>query len=387
MKRTIKNIMMVAIATATIGMVSCSKDENNGSTSADTSKASVIATNFVNKTVAPTYTNLAAKAEELVQKLQTLNASRTDANVAAACEVFLDAREWWEKSEAFLFGAATDFGIDPHIDSWPLDVDGFNNLMNSPAMLTSLAGDEGDEYAGDYLGNALLGFHGIEYILFANGQPKSATAINNDQMTYAIAVAGDLRNRCFQLEVSWLGDDAPAAHIEKVEDLELNSTLNGGYSYGVNMKNAGRAGSSYVTAIAALEAIVDGCRTIADEVGTSKIGQPYSGEDPNYIESPYSQKSVIDFYNNIISIQNVYFGGVQGQRDENNSLHSFVASFNSSLDAEVVAAINNALQKIDAMPKPFVNNISDARNGEASDACGELDEVLGKLNAALRNLE
>ncbi len=387
MKRTIKNIMMVALATAAIGMVSCSKDENNGSTSADTSKASVIASNFVDKTVAPTYTNLAAKADELVQKLQTLSASRTDANVAAACEVFLDARDWWEKSEAFLFGAATDFGIDPHIDSWPLDVDGFNNLMNSPAMLTSLAGDEGDVYAGDYLGNALLGFHGIEYILFANGQPKAASAITNNQMTYAIAVAGDLRNRCFQLEVSWLGDDAPAAHIEKVEDLELNCTLNGGYSYGENMKNAGRAGSSYVTAIAALEAIVDGCRTIADEVGTSKIGQPYSGEDINYIESPYSQKSVIDFYNNIISIQNVYFGGVQGQRDENNSLHSFVASFNSSLDAEVVAAINNALLKIDAMPKPFVNNISDARNGEAADACGELDEVLGKLNAALRNLE
>ncbi|MBR4803050.1 MAG: peptidase M75, partial [Bacteroidales bacterium] len=364
MKMNFKTLLAVAVAAIAIPFVSCTKDENT-TPSADTGKAGIIAAQFVEKTVKPTYTNLAAIADELVSKLQALKTSRTDANVTAACEVFLEARDWWEKSEAFLFGAATDFGIDPHIDSWPLDVDGFNNLMNSPAMLTSLAGDDGDVYAGDYLGNALLGFHGIEYILFANGNPKAATAITNDQLTYAIAVAGDLRNRCFQLEVSWLGDDAPAAHIEKVEDLELNSTLNGGLSYGENMRNAGNAGSSYATAIAALEAIIDGCRTIADEVGTSKIGAPYSGEDVNYIESPYSQKSVIDFYNNIISIQNVYMGGVEGNRDETNSLHAFVSSFNLSLDAEVVAAINNALAKINAMPKPFVNNITAAPNGEA----------------------
>ena len=386
MKMNFKTLLAVAVAAIAIPFVSCTKDENSGTPSADTGKASIIAAQFVEKTVKPTYTNLAAKADDLVSKLQALKTSRTDANVTAACEVFLEARDWWEKSEAFLFGAATDFGIDPHIDSWPLDVDGFNNLMNSPAMLTSLAGDDGDVYAGDYLGNALLGFHGIEYIIFANGNPKAATAITNDQLTYAIAVAGDLRNRCFQLEVSWLGDDAPAAHIEKVEDLELNSTLNGGLSYGENMRNAGNAGSSYATAIAALEAIIDGCRTIADEVGTSKIGAPYSGEDVNYIESPYSQKSIIDFYNNIISIQNVYMGGVEGNRDESNSLHTFIRSFNSSLDAEVVAAINNALTKIDAMPKPFVNNITAAANGEAIDACSALDEALGKVNNALRNL-
>ena len=65
----------------------------------------------------------------------------------------------------------------------------------------------------------------------------------------------------------------------------------------------------------AMEAIIDGCKTIADEVGTMKIGKPYSGEDPNYIESPYSHKSIQDFYDNIISIQSVYMGGIEGNRD------------------------------------------------------------------------
>ena len=47
--------------------------------------------------------------------------------------LFLQARQSWEESEAFLYGAATDFGIDPHIDTWPLDVE---------ALATSLSNAE-----------------------------------------------------------------------------------------------------------------------------------------------------------------------------------------------------------------------------------------------------
>ena len=175
--------------------------------------------------------------------------------------------------------------------------------------------EDGDVVAGEQLGNALLGFHGIEYILFRNGQVKNAAEISDLEMIYAIAVAGDLRNRCFQLEVSWIGDKAAQSHRDKVEELELNSTVNGGsYSYGDNLKKAGNPGSTYASSVNGLMAIIDGCKTIADEVGTSKIGKPYNGEDHNYIESPYSQKSIDDFYDNILSIQNAYYGGIEGQR-------------------------------------------------------------------------
>ena len=234
-------------------------------------------------------------SKQLVNELKAFQSSHSQSDLNKVCETFLNARAWWEKSEAFLFGAANDFGIDPHIDSWPLDVDAFNNLMSSPNMLAVLAGEDGDVVAGEQLGNALLGFHGIEYILFNNGQVRNASEITETQMVYAVAVAGDLRNRCFQLEVSWIGDAAPKSHRDKVEELELNSTVNGGsYSYGDNLKKAGNPGSTYASSVSGLMAIVDGCKTIADEVGTSKIGKPYNGEDANYIESPYSQKSQED---------------------------------------------------------------------------------------------
>lgn len=378
LKRVVLGLAVIGLMA---GMTSCkdtTEEENNET------KAAVI-DQYLNGTVAPTFTALANKTQELVEALQTLQNSRTNANVSAACDVFLDAREQWEKSEAFLFGAASDFGIDPHIDSWPLDEDGFNTMMSNTQQMQALAGEEGDVYAGEYLGNALLGFHGIEYILFSNGQPKDASEISDLHMTYAVAVAGDLRNRCFQLEVSWLGDDAAPSHVARVEELELNCTVNGSdNSYGDNMRKAGEAGSTYSTKTQALLAIVDGCRTIADEVGTSKIGKPHNGEDPTYIESPYSQKSILDFYNNIISIQNAYMGGISTSRDEAKSLQNYVKTLDADLDARVIAAINNALTAIQNMKAPFVNNFTDASAGVASEACQAVDEILAEVATKLR---
>lgn len=380
MKKTII-ATMVAIAFLAVGC-------NHGNGELVNEKQAQVLQQYVDHTIAPTYTNLANYTEQLVKDLEAFRTSGSQSDLNKVCETFLNARAWWEKSEAFLFGAASDFGIDPHIDSWPLDVDAFNNLMNSPNMLAALAGEDGDVVAGEQLGNALLGFHGIEYILFSNGQVRNASEITDMQMVYAVAVAGDLRNRCFQLEVSWVGDAAPKSHRDKVEDLELNTTVNSGnYNYGENLKKAGNPGSTYASSVTGLMAIVDGCKTIADEVGTSKIGKPYNGEDANYIESPYSQKSIEDFYNNIVSIENAYYGGIQGQRNDKLSLHAYVKKMNSKLDNEVEEAIRTALAKIDAMPRPFVSNYTNPKNAEAIEACQALDDVLSRVNEALRTYE
>ena len=383
MIKTIKTFAMVAVSFATLNFVSCKPDDDG---TAEDTEAAVVAEQFVDHAVAPTYTALASKAEQLAEQLAALKTNPTNNGIQKACETFLAAREQWEMSEAFLFGAAGDFGIDPHIDSWPLDEDAFNTLMNSPAMIESLDSDDGDAVAGDRLGNALLGFHGIEYILFENGHPKDVSQITASQWIYVAAVAGDLRNRCYQLEVGWLGDKAPKSHIEKLDDLELTYTVSGGdNSYGDNMKNAGKAGSTYASRTAALMAILQGCSDIADEVGSSKIYAAWHGEDITYIESPYSHMSITDFHNNIVSIRNAYMGGVEGQRDESKSMHNYIHRLNASLDVRVQNAIDNALSKIDAMPTPFVTHYSNAANGEAVEACAALSDVLGEAIDAIRN--
>lgn len=388
MKKLFRNAMFALASVMMLSLTACGDKDNDNdtTTSADEPAAyQTIADQFVNGTVIPTYTKLAANTEQLVEDLQTLQNDKTQANLDKATVTFLAARQWWERSEAFLFGPANDFGIDPHIDSWPLDEDGFNTMMANDAQMAQLAGEEGDSYAGEYLGNALLGFHGIEYILFTDGHAKNVADISDKELIYAIAVAGDLRNRCYQLEVSWAGDDAPAAHVAKVEELELNCTVGGGsLSYGESMLRAGKAGSIYVNFTSVMQEICNGASSIADEVGTSKIGKAYHGEDITYIESPYSQKSITDFHDNIISIQNAYMGGLEGEtRDEAKSLHNYVKSVNADLDTKVIDAINNALAKIDAMPAPFVKNYSNKANEAAIDACAALDEVLQELSSYL----
>lgn len=388
MKKNFKTTLLIAFsALFALNISSCKKSKPDSIVEPANNDAVKIAVinQFLNHTVAPTYAKLAMYADELVNDLKTLKSDMSQANVNKAAQSFLEARHWWEMSESFLFGAASDFGIDPHIDSWPLDEDAFNNLMSSPGMLAALDTEDGDIVAGEQLGNALLGFHGIEYILFREGQPRPVVEIANNYMIYAVAVAGDLRNRCFQLEVSWVGDDAPATHVALMKELEFNITVNGGdFSYGENMQNAGKAGSTYPSLTNALQAIIEGSIGIADEVGTSKIGKPHTGEDPTYVESPYSQKSIIDFYDNITSVKNSYMGGNEGERDESKSLHAIMQQVDAQLDMRVVEAIDKALAQINGMAAPFVSNYTDPSASEAMEACQDLSDVLSEAKTAIQ---
>lgn len=383
------NKKIFSAAAVALLLVSCSDSNDEPRTSGAEDSGAVfesVARQYLDNTVNVTYRNLADHADRLVADLQALRSDKTDANVQKACASFLEARKWWERSEAFLFGAAADFGIDPHIDSWPLDRAGLVAEMSNPAHISAMAADDGDVWAGAHLGPELLGFHGIEYIIFAGGGAKAASSIPDNELVYATAVAGDLRNKTWQLELAWGGEGAvEAARIEKVADeLEWPCTVaNSGVSYSENMLNAGKVGSTYRTGVHALEAIVDGCIDIADEVGTQKIGKPHTGEDVNYIESPYSHKSITDFHDNMISIENVYMGGIEGRRDESKSLHAYIRSVNPQLDIRLVEAIGNAKTKIAAMEAPFVLNYTHASAGEAMEACRELADVLTEVRLQL----
>ena len=382
----------------------------------DETELKAVAQQYISATLHPTYALLADSTAQLFDalhaiklKLQSAPETLTDAEVARACDIFLAARSNYETSEAFLFGAATDFGIDPHIDTWPLDLQGLavalNNVTQIGEMDTYADGHrgeadyfEGDVYAGNKLGPELLGFHGIEFILFRHGAPRTAADLRStdryegtglegkysvsgvNEVIFATAVAGDLRDKCWQMEVSW-NENAPADHRAKVEDeMEWPTTVAGsGLSYGQNFLLAGQAGSTYASVRKAVEAILDaGCATIADEVGNTKMGKPFTGADRNYIESPYSERSLVDFKDNIASIENSYFGGRPGLRNEALSLHAYLARRNADLDTRVVQAIRSAQQAIAACPAPFVLNYSAPEVETAIAACNELDNALSE---------
>ena len=371
------------------GLASCDKGGRTGldDLTVRDERFMEIADRFVNHTVIPTYTSLSDYTEQLVEDLQALREDVSQANIDKACETFLTARAYWEKSEAFLWGAATDFGIDPHIDTWPLDLVGLKEALTNEAQIAGLASEDGDVYAGEKLGPTLLGFHGIEYVLFFEGRHRTADwfAEDNydnevkcsDYLTYAVAVAGDLRNKCWQMELAWAGEEHNPERYAKVNDeLELPLVMTGGAYYGENLLNAGRPGSTCTSATVAMQWLIEGCNTIADEVASQKIGMVYTGVDANYVESPYSYMSIVDFKDNMISIRNVWNGGVEGDYDSVNSLSAYFQEENPELETRVSDAIERSIDAIEAIPEPFIENYQDENCAAAISAIQELDSAL-----------
>ncbi len=332
--------------------------------------------NFVDKTVVPTYKALADKSLELMEAIEAVEKNPTDASVKEACSIWKSARQYWEWSEAFLFGAASKYSIDPHIDTWPLDKVALENLLNSDKMMDDI------ENTVANLNNGLVGFHGLEYIIFRDGKERPAAGIPAKELKYASAVAKDLALSASRLEAAWAGlDNVSSAKKALIEDAEMEPEDD----FGEQMKLCGQAGSVWKSVTAGTEQILEGCKDIIDEVGSQKIGKPYTGEDVNYIESPHSWNSIQDFHDNVVSIRNAYFGGLGATTAQTYSVSAYLAGVDKTADDGVIAAISKCLEKIDAMPKPFVNNYKDAKVKEAIDACSDLNDALETARQALIN--
>jgi hypothetical protein len=317
--------------------------------------------NLVSNVIVPTYTKLADNTEALENTLKGLSTSSiTQAQIDEACKDFKAARMYWEQSEAFLGGAASDFDVDPTIDSWPLNrsllLNYFNNGMN-------------DEMLDDA---TILGFHALEFILFRDGQPRKVAELKNfdtyknfekvsgeKELAYAQTICTQLKQRTFQLQCAWDGGK-DAARLAVVKAAKLPYQTEKGLSYGDNLINAGVSGSnsSFPTLKDAIAQVLSddegSCLAIANEVGTAKIANPFSAGDVSYVESPYSYNSITDFRDNIRSIRNVWLGSTDKSANKY-SFHTFFASVkkdavNQKVENSYVAAIAD----ISNMPSPFV---------------------------------
>ncbi|MBP5346352.1 MAG: peptidase M75, partial [Bacteroidales bacterium] len=203
MKTLFKNTFAFALlATTALSTVSCDDDDNKNDDAIDATQQGVL-TNYVNSVVIPTYKSLADAAILLAEDCADLS---SQANVDKACADWKAARQYWELSEAFLFGAAGDYNIDPHIDSWPLDLSQLAKVLQD--------GNIEDMIEAGTAGNGLLGFHAVEYIIFKEGSTgdfqnrnRVYSEITEAEATFAKAVAEDMRNQCVRLEASWAGLD------------------------------------------------------------------------------------------------------------------------------------------------------------------------------------
>lgn len=127
--------------------------------------------NYVDAVVLPTYSQLKERAAALATAVKNLSSNRTDAAFETACEAWLSAREPWERSEAFLFGPVDALGLDPNMDSWPLDQDAIVNHLKS-GNFSDLEWNEGDDDDSVEAAQNIRGFHTLEFLLFKDGKPR-----------------------------------------------------------------------------------------------------------------------------------------------------------------------------------------------------------------------
>ena len=375
----------ILFAACALSLVACEGGKTNVTTDKEQALQQAV-TPYVNNTVIATYSSMADAGMTLLNQCEQILAAQEEGQDYTTLMAQADAswrlmRKHWEQSEAFLYGPASTHNIDPHIDSWPLDFNAMNALLNNEAQMAQIE-EEGGAYVGDKLGYALKGFHACEYLLFESviqdgravgtGRPH-ASNLTHAEAVYLLGIVEDLTQQAILLEYAWAGEVSAAkqalldeGEVEPYED-----------RYGWQMINAGKAGSIYVTYQEAAEEIIAGCIDIAGEVADLKMGNPYissTAEERDYIESPYSCTSTIDFADNIRSIQHAYCGSQAGDH----SISNYVYRQNAELDARVRKAIEDAIKAIEQIGD-FENTAQNNPLVKAAiDQVSALEEVLDK---------
>lgn len=382
MKKIFKStLFFAALLAVSAAFTSCNEDnnDNNSAKAALEAKFQTVNEDFVNKSVLVTYRALADGNKKLVDAVEAM---KDDAGVEAACEAWKESRRQWEYSEAFLFGPATVYSIDPHTDTWPFDATKFDNLMKNFNPSDDISLDNMSEIIRTT--ENLTGFHAVEYILFRDGEARPYDDLSDKDLAFCKLASQDLYLASLKLVSAWggeLSEDEQAI----LDDAEFESAIN----YGDNFVKAGKAGSTYSDITTATLDIISGAREILGEVADSKIGAPYTGANTDYIESPYSHNSITDFYDNIMSCKHTLYGGadVNETTPNENSLIGVclkVTQF-KSLAEDVEAKLEIALEKTNSMKRPFVTYYKDASAGEAKNAISNLDAALQKLEDAIRS--
>lgn len=439
MKKIFTKAILFAVALALpLGFTSCS-DNDDPATDTNTVPASELAAvsnTYVNDIVYPTYADLRTNAKALKDACDKAYANAqagtlTDADIENACEAFKNARREWERSESFLYGAAENNEIDPHIDSWPLDKDQLVQALNNSELIAGIKSSNAAQFIYTKNGSfqSVIGFHGLEFVLFRNGAARKAADLNAnetqegmtsvkgiDELAFAAAVAGDVYNMTSLLQYGWNGDATLGSWltsncnwvIEGLKNIEgsYGALSSANIGYGEFLLNATGSNAWFPTWQETLEnALRGGCSNICQEVYTQKLGQAYrvatgkggttedgEAESIDYIESPYSKRSFIDYQDNIYSIKNTLYGtrDITATTPVTNSLMTIMKKYNYSGYSALSTALDEAIAALETAKnsgKAFVDAPADAQVKNCIDKVNTLDDELNNAASWFRALK
>jgi putative iron-regulated protein len=339
-------------------------------------------------TIFATYTEMAARTTDLLDAVNVLaggNLSR--ASLEAAQSAWIAARVPWEASEGFLWGPIDTQGLDPGLDSWPVDKVQLDNVIASNLDLS-------DQAVIDTLDTTVKGFHTIEYLLFNDG--------TGNQDTYGCGQAASRTDACLDNILAALADPRRIEYLVGIT-IDVNGVAisaadawdTGDGDYISTVENAGQGSDVYTTQRSVMQEVVQGLIGITDEVANAgKINDPFTAHDPLTVESKFSGNSLTDFQYNIRSIRNVYCGTYSGTPDNTDTVcatagdagfTAFVSDADPTLDAAVRAQIDDAIDAIGLIPEPFEQAVIDSATD--ADVEASIQGAIDAINVLKATLE
>lgn len=288
---------------------------------------SSILSNTGESVILKTYDSLATKAHELFAAAQDLLVNPDAQHLTAARNAWIQARSPWEQSEGFLFGPVDQEGLDPSLDSWPVNVTDLDNVLKSASPITV-------EFLQQQEGT-LKGFHTIEYLLWGLSGDKQIQQFTQREFEYLSAACGALAHDAKTLFDLW----SPT-----------------GENYVQQLISAGNGSQIYISQKAAIEEMSNALIIIADEVGNGKINDPFTQKDVALEESRFSSNSKRDFADNMRSILNIYTGKF-GNYGNGHSIADIIQQKDPLIHQEILAAISLSIASIENIPGDFSDAI------------------------------
>jgi putative iron-regulated protein len=366
-------IISTSIAT-TLLVASCHKADNNTTnniTPTTPPTSSAIIANYCTNVAIPDYSALLSNAQAFQAAAITFSASPNNNDLITMRTAWKGMRVAYESAEAFLIGPIATLNLDPDVDTWPVEQNSLDSLLNNttnftPTMMANLP-------------QTLTGFHPIEYLIF--GTNGTATAAD-------FTVAATSTTPSGASKINYL--------MALTTNLVSNITLiRSAYTVGSTddfisiIENPGPTNSTYQTHKAALLDLVNSMSGICDEVGGSaadgKIWSVYSTQNAALQESYFSNNSWADFSNNIIGVRNAYLGVYGGSTTPaTNSLYNLVAAKNLSLNNTIMTSINNAIGSFNAATSIPFGQAVQYNNGERTQVLSVMNAI-DSLQSTLNN--
>jgi len=340
-----KKIIILSFCTTVFLLFGCKKKESAAPAKTSISAGTVLSSE-ANLVLIPTSVTLANDAALLYNGAVTFQSSPTQQNLLNCRQLWLNASAVYEQSAAALFGPDGSLGADPAslINTYPIDTFGINSLVNSPAAFTLAYIDSLPPY--------LTGFHGIEFELYGINGNKEATQFTPQQLSYIAAVALNIKTLTGQVDTLW-------------------ST-----SYLYQFVNAGVGSTIYPDQRAAFSDLVMAIANITETDGIYKLDGIVNNKSTILQESPFANNSVTDIENNLIGVQNIYYGQYGGNMGT--GLTAFVSQNNVSLDTRIKTDLSAAQKAVSLITLPLSQAIysQSSQIQLAANACDSLDDDL-----------